>query len=204
MAVAMLALVVALGGSAYAVQKINGNTIAKRSIPGDRLQKHAVTSAELNLASFGKLFVQGRGHSYFGIASAPISPSACGSTVPTRRIVTVPGFGQVDGYCSDYNSGVPICFFQFRNTTVTAFSAVEDTVVGGESLGAATSFIRYKALEANGTLDAATNDPTQRVMWQIGVGGTARRLLTLIVTQGRPTSGATACHFQASAVVQGV
>jgi hypothetical protein len=45
--VAYLALFVALGGSAYAVGKLDGDSIAKRSIPGNRLEKGSVGTKEV-------------------------------------------------------------------------------------------------------------------------------------------------------------
>ena len=46
-AIALLALFVALGGSAYAVSSINGALLKRGSVPGSKLKKNAVTSAKL-------------------------------------------------------------------------------------------------------------------------------------------------------------
>jgi hypothetical protein len=46
-AIALLALFVALGGSAYAVSSINGALLKRGSVPGSKLKKSAVTSAKL-------------------------------------------------------------------------------------------------------------------------------------------------------------
>jgi hypothetical protein len=51
----VLALVVALGGSAYAVSQINGSTIKRRSIPGDRIRNNALTGAQINEARLGRV-----------------------------------------------------------------------------------------------------------------------------------------------------
>jgi hypothetical protein len=53
--IAVLALVVALGGSAYAVSQINGSTIKPRSIPGDRIRNHALTGTQINQARLGRV-----------------------------------------------------------------------------------------------------------------------------------------------------
>jgi hypothetical protein len=53
--VAVLALVVALGGSAYAVRQINGTTIKPRSIPGDRIRNKALTGTQINVARLGRV-----------------------------------------------------------------------------------------------------------------------------------------------------
>jgi hypothetical protein len=45
--VAYLALFVALGGTSFAVKRLDGQDIAKRSIPGNRLKKDSVGTAEV-------------------------------------------------------------------------------------------------------------------------------------------------------------
>jgi hypothetical protein len=55
LAIAVLALVVALGGSAYAVKQINGSSIAKRSIPGDRIRNNSLTGTQINEARLGRV-----------------------------------------------------------------------------------------------------------------------------------------------------
>jgi hypothetical protein len=53
MAVALVALIVALGGTAYAVRSINGRLLMPRSVPGKALQKHTLTATEINLSKLG-------------------------------------------------------------------------------------------------------------------------------------------------------
>ena len=53
MGVAILALFVALGGSAYAASKINGSAIKVRSIPGNRLKNATVTGTQVNASTLG-------------------------------------------------------------------------------------------------------------------------------------------------------
>lgn len=53
MAVALLALLVALTGTSYAAAKINGKSIQKASIPGNRLKADAATGAQVKEASLG-------------------------------------------------------------------------------------------------------------------------------------------------------
>jgi len=53
--IAVLALLAALGGSAYAVRQINGSTIKKRSIPGDRIRNNALTGTQINEARLGRV-----------------------------------------------------------------------------------------------------------------------------------------------------
>lgn len=56
----LLALVVALGGTAYAAAKIDGKTIRPKSIPANRLKPHSVSAAQIQP----------------GVLSAPQAPAA--------------------------------------------------------------------------------------------------------------------------------
>jgi hypothetical protein len=51
--VAVIALFLALGGTVYAAGKLNGKTIKRSSIPGNRLKGDSVTGAQVNEASLG-------------------------------------------------------------------------------------------------------------------------------------------------------
>jgi hypothetical protein len=53
--IATTALVVALGGSAYAATKINGRHIAKHSIAGNRLKGNALTGAQIEESKLKKV-----------------------------------------------------------------------------------------------------------------------------------------------------
>ncbi|HEX4034776.1 MAG TPA: hypothetical protein VHX66_10060 [Solirubrobacteraceae bacterium] len=53
MAVALAALFVALGGSAYAATRINGAAIKRNSLPADRIRHGSITAAQVNLAKLG-------------------------------------------------------------------------------------------------------------------------------------------------------
>jgi hypothetical protein len=55
MIVALVALAVALGGSAYAVSRISGTAIKLRSIPADRIRRNALTGTEINEARLGRV-----------------------------------------------------------------------------------------------------------------------------------------------------
>jgi hypothetical protein len=267
MAVSLVALVVALGGTAYAVHRINGASIAKRSIPGNRLVMHSIGAKEVNKGRLGKVvaagaadnalrlggigasgflsstgtavnasklggtdpagflsstgtaanasklggidptgFLQGQGHASFGVADAPVSAAAtdCGATVTRVRIIDVPGFGFVDGYCSNYNSGTPICSFSFHDTAGVTFTGMTDAFVGGQGLGPFAPSIQFEQVASGATIDEGTNLPVERVLWQIGLGGQTPRVMTAIVTQAHPNTGATSCHFDAQAMAQGV
>lgn len=48
MILSLIALFVALGGTSYAVTKINGKNITKGTIPGDRVKKNSITGTQIN------------------------------------------------------------------------------------------------------------------------------------------------------------
>jgi hypothetical protein len=48
MAVALAALVVALGGTGYAVTKIDGRSLQNRSVPAGKIKRNALTGVEIN------------------------------------------------------------------------------------------------------------------------------------------------------------
>jgi hypothetical protein len=52
---AALALMVALGGSAYAVSQIDGKTLVDRSVAGKKLKKNTVTGVEVNESKLAKV-----------------------------------------------------------------------------------------------------------------------------------------------------
>jgi hypothetical protein len=53
MIVALVALVTALGGTAYAAGQINGNSIQKQSIGGGKLKKKTLTGYQVNVDKLG-------------------------------------------------------------------------------------------------------------------------------------------------------
>jgi hypothetical protein len=53
MVVALVALVAALGGTAYAAGKINGNSIQKQSIGAGKLKKKTLTGYQINTGKLG-------------------------------------------------------------------------------------------------------------------------------------------------------
>jgi hypothetical protein len=84
-------------------------------------------------------FLQGNGHASFGPDDGPISASTtnCGSGVARRTIVRIPGFGLIDGSCSDFNAGTPICSFSFHDMgrVMLQLDGVSDSLLRAESPG---------------------------------------------------------------------
>jgi hypothetical protein len=51
--VAIIALFVALGGTAYAVKQINGSTLVNRSVSNVKIKKNSLTKTEINVKALG-------------------------------------------------------------------------------------------------------------------------------------------------------
>jgi hypothetical protein len=75
MVVAILALVVALGGTAYAAQSINGGAIQKQTIGGGKLKQKTITGYQINLNKLGAVPLAKRAaHTYWAVVNNPASP----------------------------------------------------------------------------------------------------------------------------------
>src|SRR5690349_15785228 len=53
MIVAIVALVMALGGTSYAAATLSGKSIKKRSVPADRIVSNALTGSQINEGRLG-------------------------------------------------------------------------------------------------------------------------------------------------------
>jgi hypothetical protein len=75
MIVAILALVVALGGTAYAAQQINGGAIVKQSIGAGKLKHKTLTGYQINTNKLGAVPSAKRAtHTYWAVVNNPASP----------------------------------------------------------------------------------------------------------------------------------
>ncbi len=147
MAVACMALFVALGGTSYAVTKINGDQIIKRSIDGSKLELNTVTAREIR--EFGMKT------SFAGVADTAISAGSLNG-VPAAAHVRNAEVIQAD---SALNSASP--------KSITPVCPAGKLVIGGgaEILGPEPVAVRKTApnadrtgwlaegFEANGTPD---------------------------------------------------
>ena len=101
MLVALLALCVALGGTVYAADQINGKEIKKGSEPGNRLKKDTVTGKQVRESSLETVpdaananTLQGQGPDAFApsgleaahVVGAPGQPYTNGWTEPTASV----------------------------------------------------------------------------------------------------------------------
>ena len=75
MIVAMVALIVALGGTAIAAQNINGGAIKKQTIGGGKLKQKTLTGFQINTNKLGVVPAARRAaHTYWAVVNNPASP----------------------------------------------------------------------------------------------------------------------------------
>jgi hypothetical protein len=75
MIVAVIALIVALGGTAYAAQSINGGAIQKQSIGAGKLKHKTLTGYQINTNKLGVVPSATRAaHTYWAVVNNPGSP----------------------------------------------------------------------------------------------------------------------------------
>jgi len=75
MLVAVIALIVALTGTAYAAQRINGGAIVKQSIGGGKLKKKTLTGFQINTNKLGAVpFAKVATHTFWAVVHNPASP----------------------------------------------------------------------------------------------------------------------------------
>ena len=75
MVVAMIALITALAGTAYAAQTINGGAIKKQTIGGGKLKKKTLTGFQINTNKLGVVPTAKRAtHTYWAVVNNPASP----------------------------------------------------------------------------------------------------------------------------------
>lgn len=98
MVVAILALVVALGGTAYAAQQINGGAIMKQSIGAGKLKHKTLTGYQINTNKLGVVPSATRAaHSYWAVVNNPTNPgNATLARASDAGITATEGGGAVD------------------------------------------------------------------------------------------------------------
>jgi hypothetical protein len=97
MIVALIALVVALAGTAYAAQTINGGAIKKQTIGGGKLKKKTLTGFQINTNKLGVVPTANRAtHTYWAVVN---NPTGAGNAALARAsdasITAVEGGGVV-------------------------------------------------------------------------------------------------------------
>jgi hypothetical protein len=75
MVVAVIALIVALAGTAYAAQTINGGAIKKQTIGGGKLKKDTLTGFQINTNKLGTVpFAKIATHTFWAVVNNSASP----------------------------------------------------------------------------------------------------------------------------------
>ncbi len=97
MIVALIALVVALAGTAYAAQTINGGAIKKQTIGGGKLKKKTLTGFQINTNKLGVVPAANRAaHTYWAVVNNPAGAgNAALSRASDSGISAVEGGGAV-------------------------------------------------------------------------------------------------------------
>lgn len=76
MVVALIALVAALGGTAYAAQSINGGSIQKQSIGAGKIKHKTLTGYQINTNKLGIVPSAKRAaHTYWAVVNNPANPA---------------------------------------------------------------------------------------------------------------------------------
>jgi hypothetical protein len=97
MVVALVALTVALAGTAYAAQTINGGAIKKQTIGGGKLKKNTLTGFQIKVNKIGVVPTAERAaHTYWAVVN---NPAGAGNAVLARAsdagVTAVEGGGAV-------------------------------------------------------------------------------------------------------------
>jgi hypothetical protein len=97
MVVAIVALITALAGTAYATQTINGGAIKKQTIGAGKLKKKTLTGFQINLNKLGVVPAAKRAaHTYWAVVNNPASPgNAALARASGPNITAVEGGGAV-------------------------------------------------------------------------------------------------------------
>lgn len=97
MVVALTALVVALAGTAYAAQTINGNAIQKQTIGGGKLKQKTLTGFQINTNKLGTVpFAKVATHTFWAVVHNPASPgNAALARASGPNIAAIEGGGAV-------------------------------------------------------------------------------------------------------------
>jgi hypothetical protein len=95
--ISILALIVALGGTAYAAQHINGGAIKKQTIGGGKLKHKTLTGFQINTNKLGVVPAARRAsHTYWAVVNNPAGPgNAALSRASDAGITAAEGGGAV-------------------------------------------------------------------------------------------------------------
>jgi hypothetical protein len=96
MVVAIISLIVALAGTAYAAQNINGGAIKKQTIGGGKLKKKTLTGFQINTNKLGVVPAAKRAsHTYWAVVNNPAGAGNAALSRASDAITAVEGGGAV-------------------------------------------------------------------------------------------------------------
>jgi hypothetical protein len=140
MVVAVIALIVALAGTAYAAQTINGGAIQKQTIGAGKLRHKTLTGYQINTNKLGVVPAAYRAaHTYWAVVNNPGSPgnatlarasdagiaaTEAGGTVTVTFPVDVSGCADVAGR-NNAGTSVPNPGYAQTNTSAANPNAIE-------------------------------------------------------------------------------
>ena len=140
MVVAVIALIVALAGTAYAAQTINGGAIKKQTIGGGKLKHKTLTGYQINTAKLGIVPAAARAaHTYWAVVNNPgamgnatlarasdagIAATEGGGAVTVTFPVNVTGCADVAGR-NNAGTSVPNPGYAQTNTSAANPNAIE-------------------------------------------------------------------------------
>ncbi len=130
MAVALIALFVALGGSGYAAVKINGKNIKNRSVTATKLKKNTVTGAEVKNRSLGPADFK-RSRLPRGFRGPQGIPGQRGERGERGRPGTARAYAMVTPGSDPLTSGDNASLLPGRLKNVTAVAGPSETFVSG-------------------------------------------------------------------------
>jgi hypothetical protein len=216
MVVALVALAVALSGSAYAaVSSINGGELKNRSVAAIKLEQHTLTANEINKAQLGQVpsaanathanvagnadalggiaptgFVHGTGHR--ALARLVLTPAAASD----HELLRLPGFLDVRAGCFN-STNPPTANLSFTNLDANTIDVVR-TVISHSS----TDPITTDAFSLGPLAQAANGDdvPGSDVM-RFGSGSGATAKVAIVTTRFNNDGGT--CRVSAEADFSG-
>lgn len=140
LAISIIALVVALAGTAYAAQTINGGSIKKQTIGAGKLKRKTLTGYQINTSKLGVVPAARRAvHTYWAVVDNPANASNAklarasdssitaaegGGAVTVTFPVNVSGCAAVAGR-NNAGTSVPNAGYAQTNTSAANASAIE-------------------------------------------------------------------------------
>jgi hypothetical protein len=142
--VAYLALFIALGGTSYAVTRINGSALKDRSVAGKKLKKNTVTGVEIKESKLGK------------VPTALNASQLAGQPPSTYKTRCPASMQSTPGFCFEPSSRTPAKWVDAVTTCATAgwrLPTTGELAIVFEQVGGSHSSEWTTSIFRNGTSD---------------------------------------------------